>query len=129
MAAFVVVAPTAPSPLRSSLRLDIFPGSAMPSVFPAGTPFWVGCAFVPDVDDPVTGKRTLDERTRFELAVDGASVAVHRDVAADDPAGGRLEAATFPHGLPVGWHRFAGRWYDRGRLVLTSDTSVEFVEP
>jgi hypothetical protein len=36
--------------------------------------------------------------------------------------------ADFPDGLAVGWHRFEGRWYDRGRLVLSGRTSVEFVE-
>ena len=37
--------------------------------------------------------------------------------------------ATFESGLPAGWHRFSGRWYDGGRLILTSAKSIQFVEP
>jgi hypothetical protein len=40
----------------------------------------------------------------------------------------KADVAEFPAGLPVGWHDFAARWYDRGRLVLSSRASIEFVE-
>ena len=40
----------------------------------------------------------------------------------------KTDVAEFPAGLPVGWHDFAGRWYDRGRLILSSRASIEFVE-
>ena len=40
----------------------------------------------------------------------------------------KLSVANFGSGLPAGWHRIAGRWYDAGTLVLTSDRSIEFVE-
>ena len=36
--------------------------------------------------------------------------------------------ATFETGLPAGWHRFSGRWYDQGRLVLSTAASIQFVE-
>ena len=42
----------------------------------------------------------------------------------------RLTVATFEcPAAPSGWHRFAGRWYVEDKLVLTSDTTIEFVEP
>jgi hypothetical protein len=28
----------------------------------------------------------------------------------------------------VGWHDFAGRWYDEGRLILSSRAAIQFVE-
>ena len=130
MAAFVVVAPPAiGNPLRTGLQLNIFPGSATPSIFRAGSPFWIGYGFVPDVEDAETGRRVLPEDTRFELEVDGTAVPIHADVTVDgERAAGRLEIASFAAGLPAGWHRFAGRWYDGGRIVLTCDTTIEFVE-
>ena len=74
MAAFVVV----PSPEitafpDSGARLGIFPGSATPAVFPARVPFWIGYGFVPEPTGAASPpKPTLDERTRFELDVDGS---------------------------------------------------------
>ena len=35
----------------------------------------------------------------------------------------------FPSGLPAGWHDFTGRWYDGGRLILSSRAAIQFVEP
>jgi hypothetical protein len=40
----------------------------------------------------------------------------------------KVDMAMFGAGLPPGWHRFAGRWYDAGALVLTGDRSIQFVE-
>jgi hypothetical protein len=127
MAAFVVVGPTgAASAARSGSRLNIFPGSATPSVFAAETPFWIGYGFVPETGD---GEPEMHPDTRFELLVDGEVVPLDTDL---EIAGGRtvlkFTVADFPHGLPAGWHRLAGRWYDRGALVLASDRSIEFVE-
>lgn len=131
MAAFVVVAPTGPSSApRSGTRLNIFPGSATPAVFAAGEPFWIGYGFVPEPDDaPEGGQATIHLDTGFQLLVDGEAVPLCTDV--EVGRGGtvrKFTVADFPHGLPAGWHLFAGRWYDAGALVLTSDTSIQFVE-
>ena len=71
----------------------------------------------------------LDRETRFELELDGESVALVTDLRIED---GRtvseVSVADFRSGLPVGWHRFSGRWYEAGGLVLTSERSIEFVE-
>jgi hypothetical protein len=127
MAAFVVVAPAGTSNApRSGCRLNIFPGSATPSVFAAGTPFWIGYGFVPEAGD---GGPSVHPDTGFELLVDGQAVPLHTDVEIED--GHRVRKFTiadFRHGLPAGWHLLAGRWYDAGVLALTSDRSVEFVE-
>jgi hypothetical protein len=130
MAAFVVVVPSGPSSApRSGTRLNIFPGSATPAVFAAGTPFWIGYGFVPESDAADSGQATVHADTGFELAVDGEAVPLHTDVKVD---GGRtvrkFNVADFPEGLPAGWHVFAGRWYDEGVLTLATDRSVEFVE-
>ena len=127
MAAFVVVPPTGPAgAARSGARLHIFPGSATPSVFAAGTPFWIGYGFVLEAGDV---DATVHPDTGFELSVDGEPVLVREELETD---GGRtvrkLALADFPRGLPAGWHVFAARWYDEGALVLTSDRSIEFVE-
>jgi hypothetical protein len=129
MAAFVV-APDTPGDARpTGAQLSIFPGSATPTVFAARTPFWVGCGFVPVAGAELEGG-SPEDATRFELIVDGepARVEVH-----DRREGGRkvsqIALATFESGLAPGWHRFGARWYLAGRLVLTSDTSIEFVEP
>jgi hypothetical protein len=127
MAAFVVVAPTRPSSApRSGLRLTIFPGSATPSVFAAGAPFWIGYGFVADAGDR---DATIHPDTGFELLVDGQAVPLHTDLEIEDGRTVRkFTIANFPNGLPAGWHLLAGRWYDGGVLALTSDRSIEFVE-
>lgn len=132
MAAFVVVAPpSAGGPPRIGERLSIFPGSATPSVFRAGVPFWIGYGFVPEPGD-LDGDQTdlLDRETRFELEVDDKPVALHTDMRTD--RGGAPSSvhsvANFGSGLPVGWHRFSGRWYVAGKLVLSTDRSIEFTE-
>ena len=131
MAAFVVL-PTAAreDTSRPGARLNIFPGSATPAVLTAGAPFWIGYGFVPEPSeaDP-EAQWAREEKTRFELMVDGDRVALHTDLTIE---GGRtlskLSVADFPGGLPAGWHRFAGRWYEAGALVLTSERSIEFVD-
>lgn len=128
MAAFVLIAPTGVSGApRSGTRLNIFPGSASPTVFAACMPFWIGYGFVPEEAD---GSGEVHAGTRFELALDGEPVTLHTDVRVEARrAVEKFTFADFPEGLPVGWHRFAGRWYDGGSLVLTSDRAIEFVEP
>lgn len=131
MAAFVV-APDVPSSIsRSGTQLSIFPGSATPTVYAAGTPFWIGSGFVPIADAPDSSKtRSLELTTRFELDVDGEPVPLDTDVTRE---GGRvvrtLAVASFASGLPPGWHRFTARWYVGGKLLLANDASIEFVEP
>jgi hypothetical protein len=131
MAAFVVLpAPAQEETSRPGARLNIFPGSATPAVMTAGAPFWIGYGFVPEPSegDP-EGTWARDEETRFELLVDGHGVALDTDVTIE--AGktvSKLSIAGFAGGLPAGWHRFSGRWYEAGSLVLTSERSIEFVE-
>jgi hypothetical protein len=111
-----------------STRLDIFPGGTTPAVYPAATGFWVGYAFAPDreesPDDP-----QLDDTTRFELDVDGVEVEMQSNLRhAGNVAVRKTDYADFPAGLAAGWHDFVGRWYDRGKLILSRRASIEFVE-
>lgn len=128
MSAFVVVAPNGPSSApRSGARLNIFPGSATPAVFAAGSPFWIGYGFVPETREGA--KATVHADTGFELLVDGEPVPLYTDVKTErGRTVKKFTVADFPHGLTPGWHLFAGRWYDEGVLALTSDKSIEFVE-
>jgi len=41
----------------------------------------------------------------------------------------KTDIAEIPSGLPAGWHDFTGRWYDGGRLILSSRAAIQFVEP
>jgi hypothetical protein len=107
-------------------RIGIFPGAATPTMYPADTAFWVGYGFAADHGN---GAGLDDPSTRFELDVDGEPVSMLTDVHSE---GGlpvrKTDIGQFPEGLPVGWHDFAGRWYDAGRLILSSRTSIQFVE-
>lgn len=127
MAAFVVSSPDLAPTTR---RLSIFPGAATPAVFPADTPFWIGYGFVPEPGRSGDESRVaLDDATRFELAVDGELVPLHTEVKrGDGDPVSKHTIASFESGLPAGWHRFEGRWYDTGTLVLSSDQSIQFVE-
>ena len=130
MAAVVVAPPAPPGVPSNGVPLSIFPGSATPSVFPADASFWIGSAFVPDPSEsPANGTDGLDPKTRFELEVDGKAVRLATDLEVES---GRtvqkLSIAVFGAGLPAGWHRFSGRWYVAGKLVLSSDTSIECTE-
>ena len=131
MAAFVLSPETPQHVPVTGTRLDIFPGSSTPAVFAARAPFWIGYGFIPTHGEAEPERHEpLDERTRFELTLDGAPVATHTDLDAEGTrAVGKLTVASFESGLAAGWHRFAGRWYVEGKLVLTSDTTIEFVEP
>ena len=123
MAAFVVVLPPQENRAYIGTPVNIFPGSATPAVVAANTPFWIGYGFVADAGD-----RDRGVGARFELDVDGASFPVGSDVSEGlRPAATRF-VAELPSGLGAGWHRFVGRWYDGGALVLTSDRWIEFVE-
>ena len=108
-------------------RLAIFPGGATPTMYPADTPFWVGYGFTAEPE--VGGKLDPDE-TRFELDVDGVPVSMLTDVQSEaDVPVRKTDIAEFPSGLPAGWHDFTGRWYDGGRLILSSRAAIQFVEP
>jgi hypothetical protein len=128
MAAFVVVPPNdLPSAPRPGARLNIFPGSATPTVFAAGVPFWVGYGFVPASGEG--DEAAVHPDTGFELLVDGVAVPLHTELASERGRTVRkFTVAGFPEGLPAGWHVLAGRWYDEGALALASDTSIQFVE-
>jgi len=109
-------------------RLEIFPGSATPSVFPAGAPFWIGYAFTPERSRGEAAAH-LDETTRFELELDGTAVEVTTELEREGSEPVRkTDFVSFPDGLPAGWHDLVGRWYDRGKLILSNRASVEFVE-
>ena len=127
MAALVVVT-VSPSNGMSPKegRIGIFPGGATPAMYPADTPFWVGYGFAADPEGD-TGLN--EETTRFELDVDGVPVSMLADVQSEAGLPVRkTEIAEFPSGLPAGWHDFSGRWYDGGRLILSSRAAIEFVD-
>ena len=126
MAALVVVTVSPPNGMSSGEgRIGIFPGGATPTMYAADTPFWVGYGFAADPEND-TG---MDESTtRFELDVDGAPVSMLTDVRAESGLPVRkTDIAEFPAGLLAGWHDFSGRWYDGGRLILSSRAAIEFV--
>jgi hypothetical protein len=84
-----------------------------------------GFAAEPESAEPLDGSET-----RFELDVDGLSVPVVTDVQSEAGVAVRkTDIAEFPAGLPAGWHDFTGRWYDAGRLILSSRAAIQFVEP
>jgi len=113
----------------ADVRLDVFPGSATPAVFPAASSFWIGYGFAPDPGAP--SGETLDEgASRFELEVDGEPVESRSELTYDGAALLRKTVRVdFPDGLPVGWHELSARWYDGGKLLLASKAAIEFVEP
>ena len=127
MAALVVVS-VSPANGRSDRegRLQIFPGGATSTMYPAGAPFWIGYGFAayPENDSGLD-----EDATRFELDVDGVPVSMLTDVQTESGRPVRkTDLAEFPSGLPAGWHDFTGRWYDGGRLILSSRTAIQFVE-
>jgi hypothetical protein len=107
-------------------RIGIFPGGATPTMYPADTPFWVGYGFAADHDNDAG----LDpDGTRFELDVDGEQVTMDTELHSEDGLPVRkTNIAEFPSGLPAGWHDFAGRWFDAGRLILSTRAAIQFVE-
>ena len=126
MAALVVTVSPTNGLAHKEGRIGIFPGGATPTMYPANTPFWVGYGFAADA---VGGADLEDTTTRFELAVDGEHVPMLTEVDTDSGLPVRkTNIAEFPDGLPVGWHDFTGRWYDRGRLILSSRAAIQFVE-
>jgi hypothetical protein len=126
MAALVVTVSSANGLGDREARIGIFPGGATPTMYPADTPFWVGYGFAADSDDDSSLGETT---TRFELDVNGKPVSMLTDVQMDSGLPVRkTNIAEFPDGLSVGWHDFNGRWYDRGRLILSSRAAIQFVD-
>ena len=126
MAALVVTVSPAHGMSDKEGRLGIFPGGATPTLYPADTPFWVGYGFAAD---PESATGLDDVETRFELDVDGVRVSMLTDVQSEAGVSVRkTDIAEFASGLPAGWHDFTGRWYDDGRLILSSRTTIQFVE-
>lgn len=124
MAALVVTVSPANGMSDKEGRIGIFPGGATTTMYPADTAFWIGYGFAAD-----TGGGLEDEGTRFELDVDGVPVSMLTELHREDELPVRkTNVAEFPDGLPVGWHDFGGRWYDGGRLILSSRVSIQFVE-
>ena len=130
MAALVVVSVSrANGDGGADARIGIFPGGATPAIYPADTAFWIGYGFAPDLGDSTGGVQELGEETRFELDVDRKSMAMWTEVQMEGAAPLRkTDLAEFPEGLPVGWHELVGRWYDSGKLILSSRASIQFVE-
>jgi hypothetical protein len=107
-------------------RIGIFPGGAATTMYAADTAFWVGYGFAAE---PGSESELEQPGTRFELDVDGEPVPMHTEIHSDAGLPVRkTNIAAFPAGLPEGWHDFIGRWYDGGRLILSSRTTVQFVE-
>ena len=94
-------------------------------MYPAETPFWVGYGFAAE---PTSDARIDEASTRFELDVDGEPVSMLTDMQSDAGLVRKTNIAEFPAGLPAGWHDFTGRWYDGGRLILSSRAAIQFVE-
>lgn len=128
MAALVVVEVSMDA-VHDVVRLDIFPGGAIPTVFPASTRFWIGYGFALDAGAPGDGD-PVGETTRFELDVDGVPVALESDELLEGEVVSRkTQLVDYAEGLPAGWHSFRGRWYDADRLLLSNRVSIQFVEP
>ena len=124
MAALVVT--VSPTNVRGEQRIGIFPGGATTTMYPADTPFWVGYGFAAETgsDAGIDGAAT-----RFELEVDGEPVSIRTDLQEEAGIPARkTDIAEFPGGLSAGWHDFAGRWYDSGRLMLSSRAAIQFVD-
>jgi len=130
MAALVVVSVSrANGNGGASTRIGIFPGGATPSIYPAETAFWIGYGFAPELRDSAGAIQELGDETRFELDVDSTPIDMRTDVQMDGAAPLRkTDLAEFPAGLTAGWHDFVGRWYDGGKLILSSRASIQFVE-
>jgi hypothetical protein len=126
MAGLVVVGVSTDDKSEKDGRIAIFPGGATPTLYPADTSFWGGYGFAADPEN----RSALDaETTRFELDVDGTPVSMLTDVQSETGRPVRkTDIAEFPSGLPAGWHDFAGRWYDGGQLILSTRTTIQFVE-
>jgi hypothetical protein len=127
MAALVVTLSRADALGDVGMRIGVFPGGASPTIYPANMPFWIGYGFMaePGSSAPLDG-----HATRFELDVDGEPALMATDVRGEsDVSRRKTDIADFPAGLPPGWHDFAGRWFDAGRLVLSSRSVIQFVEP
>jgi hypothetical protein len=126
MAALVVTVSPANGMGAKERRIGIFPGGATTTMYPAGIPFWVGYGFAAE---PGSGASIDGPTTRFELDVDGEPVSMLTDMQAEAGVPVRkTNIAEFPDGLPAGWHDFTGRWYDGGRLILSSRAAIQFVE-
>ena len=126
MAALVVTVSPANGLSNKEGESGSSPGGTTPTMYPASTPFWVGYGFATDA---VGGADLEDVTTRFELDVDGEPVSMLTDVHTDSGLPVRkTNIAEFPSGLPAGWHDFTGRWYDGGRLILSSRAAIQFVE-
>ena len=130
MAALVVVSVSqANGTGAAATRIGIFPGGATPAVYPADTAFWIGYGFAPEPGAHARTTQQLGDETRFELDVDGLPVEMRTNLQLDGAAPLRkTDLAEFPEGLPVGWHELVGRWYDSGKLILSSRASIQFVE-
>jgi hypothetical protein len=129
MAALVVSVSQANGNGGAGARIGIFPGGATPAVHPADTAFWIGYGFAPELGAGAEGVPELGDETRFELDVDGVPVEMRSNLQMEGAASLRkTDLAEFPSGLPVGWHELVGRWYDCGKLILSSRASIQFVE-
>jgi hypothetical protein len=127
MAALVVTVSPANGTSEKEGRIGIFPGGATPTMYAADVPFWVGYGFAAD---PASTTGLDDAETRFELDVDGVPVSMLTHLESESGVSVRkTDIAEFPSGLPAGWHDFKGRWYDGGRLILSSRAAIQFVEP
>ena len=127
-ALIVVTPPPEGGHARTGDRISIFPGSAAPAMYPAGTPFWIGYGFATGPAAGAQERTALGAETRFELEVDGEPVPLATEEEMDGSlAVSKLEIANFPAGLEPGWHRFLGRWYDEGALVLSTDRTIQFI--
>ena len=131
MAALLVVTISPADSECVGSRIGIFPGGPTPTIFPAGAPFWIGYGFVSSPREAGGGETgLLSTDTRFELDVNGRRLSMTTDFERHgEDAVRKTDFVSFPNGLPAGWHELEGRWYDDGTLILSSRSTIEFVEP
>ena len=109
-----------------AVERNVGEGGADRDLHLANTRFWVGYGFAAEQHD---GVRLDDVSTRFELDVDGEPVSMLTEVRTEAGLPVRKsDIAEFPNGIPAGWHDFAGRWFDGGRLIISSRAAIQFVE-
>ena len=129
MAALVVVTVSPANGMgEKEGRIGIFPGGATPTMYPAEHAVLGGLRLRGRPGERRAGARRGDARGSSSTWTESPSRCSPTCTRTPASRCGRPNIAEFPAGLPVGWHDFAGRWYDGGRLILSSRAAIQFVE-
>ncbi len=126
MAALVVTVSPANGLGEKKGRIGIFPGGATTTMYPrTRRSGWGTDSQQTRLGEPIS--RTSPRGSSSTWTAEPVSMLT--DVHTDSGLPVRkTNIAEFPDGLPVGWHDFTGRWYDGGRLILSSRAAIQFVE-